>query len=88
MLKYFGTCLSALVVARRHPELLESGGFRLGRDAVQGWAIAGILAVVAIIVIGFSTDWRPYAVLGVWAAVGVGYWLVSRSIRPVRDDDR
>ena len=78
MLKYLGTCLSAVVVARRHPELLESGGFRLGRGVVQGWAIAGILAAVAIVVAGFSADWRPYAVLGVWAVVGVGYWLVRR----------
>jgi APA family basic amino acid/polyamine antiporter len=75
MLKYLGTCLSAVMLARRQPELLESGGFRIGRSAVQGWAFAGIVAAIAIVVVGFSADWRPYAVLGVWAVLGIAYWL-------------
>jgi APA family basic amino acid/polyamine antiporter len=77
MLKYLGTCLSAVMLARRQPELLESGGFRISRGAVQGWAIAGIVAAVAIVVVGFSADWRPYAVLGVWAVLGIAYWLLK-----------
>jgi APA family basic amino acid/polyamine antiporter len=78
MLKYLGTCLSAVMVARRHPELLAGAGFRPGGGAVQAWAIAGIVAASAIIVVGFSADWRPYAVLGAWAVVGVGYWIYRR----------
>jgi APA family basic amino acid/polyamine antiporter len=75
MLKYLGTCLSAVMIARQQPELLESGGFRIGRGAVLAWATAGIVAALAIIIVGFSADWRPYAVLGVWAVLGIAYWL-------------
>ncbi|MGK5024035.1 LPXTG cell wall anchor domain-containing protein [Janthinobacterium sp. RB2R34] len=33
---------------------------------------------VLILVIGFNTDWRPYAVLGAWAALGAAVYLLRR----------
>jgi APA family basic amino acid/polyamine antiporter len=83
MLKYLGTSLSAWNVARRHPDVYEKAGFRLGRAAVAAWAAAGIVFAVGIIAIGYRADWRPYAVLAGWAVVGVGYWLVRRRLADV-----
>jgi APA family basic amino acid/polyamine antiporter len=78
MLKYLGTCLSALNVARAHPEILQGAGFRLSRIAVMAWATAGSACAIGIVVIGYSADWRPYALLGGWAVVGVTYWIARR----------
>jgi APA family basic amino acid/polyamine antiporter len=78
MLKYLGTCLSALNVARAHPEILQGAGFRLSRIAVMAWATVGSACAIGIVVIGYSADWRPYALLGGWAVVGVTYWIARR----------
>jgi len=81
MLKYLGTCLSALRVVTAHPDLYERAGFRPRRDAVKRWATAGVLCAVGIVVAGFSADWRPYAIFAVWGMLGTAYWFARPTLR-------
>lgn len=74
MLKYMGTCLSATGLLRNHPELYRRATFRPERRVVRRWAYMGVVCAALIIAAGFNADWRPYAVLGAWGAVGAVYW--------------
>lgn len=78
MLKYVACSLSAVRVAKAHPEIHARSSLGLGRRAA---ALSGILAAVcglAIIAVGFQADWRPYALVAGWAVVGVVFWVVRR----------
>lgn len=77
LLKYAATCLSATVVVRNHPEIYQAARFKLSPGATIGWAAAGGLAALVVAVLGFQADWKPYAALGVWAAIGVAYYALS-----------
>jgi APA family basic amino acid/polyamine antiporter len=74
LLKYAATCISATRVVARHRDVYEAARFKLGPNATRGWAYVGALAALAIIVLGFETNWKPYAALGLWLIVGVGYY--------------
>ena len=89
MLKYLSNCLSAIRLVRNHPELHQRAKFSLSAGAVRAWAWAGIIAGTALLIAGVTADWRPYAILGGWLVVGVGYWLVrgqhaSRGMQSLR----
>ena len=89
MLKYLSNCWSAWRLVDHHPDLHARAHFALSRTAVKAWAIAGILCGLVLIVAGIGADWRPYAVLGVWFVVGLGYWAVrgqrmSRSMQSLQ----
>ena len=75
MLKYLSNCWSAWRLVDHHPELHARAHFALSRTAVKAWSAAGILCGLVLIVSGIGADWRPYAVLGVWLAVGCLYWV-------------
>jgi APA family basic amino acid/polyamine antiporter len=75
MLKYMGSCGAAIRIAGAHPDIVAKARFRLSAGPLRIWASLGVLCALAIIVVGFNTDWRPYAVLGVWAALGAIYWI-------------
>ena len=75
MLKYLSNCWSAWRLVDRHPELHARAHFALSRTAVKAWSAAGILCGLVLIISGIGADWRPYAVLGVWLAVGCVYWI-------------
>lgn len=77
LLKYAATCLSATVVVRNHPEIYQAARFKLSPGATIGWAAAGALAALVVAVLGFQADWKPYAALGIWAAIGVAYYAIS-----------
>ena len=32
---------------------------------------------LAILIAGLGADWRPYALIGAWAVIGLLYWLVD-----------
>jgi APA family basic amino acid/polyamine antiporter len=83
MLKYFASCLSALRVVGRHPRVYDEAGFRPGKGLLRLLSVAGALCALAIIGVGVEADWRPYAVLGVWALVGVLYWCVRPGTRAI-----
>lgn len=83
MLKYLGTCLSALSVVSAHPDIYERAAFRPSRAALRFLATAAVLCALAVIVAGFSADWRPYAVLAVWACIGTVYWFARPKVRAI-----
>jgi basic amino acid/polyamine antiporter, APA family len=83
MLKYFASCLSALRVLARHPQVYEQAGFQPGRGLLRAVASTGALCALAVIAVGFEADWRPYAVLGAWAVVGLVYWFARPSSRVI-----
>lgn len=76
LIKYFCVCLSARKVLREQPQL--AAGFALSRRAVLASAVIGAVMAVLILVIGFNTDWRPYAVLGAWMLLGFGVYVARR----------
>ncbi|WP_068876019.1 MULTISPECIES: APC family permease [unclassified Phenylobacterium] len=79
MMKYLGSCLAAYNVAARHPEVHAQARLRLGRGTVRVLAGLGMVAAVVIASLGFGTDWKPYALLAGWLALGLAYYaFVSR----------
>ena len=77
LLKYAATSLSAVVVVRKHPEIYAAARFKLSPRATIGWAYAGAAAALVIAVLGFQADWMPYAALGVWALIGIAYYMAT-----------
>jgi APA family basic amino acid/polyamine antiporter len=45
---------------------------------MQGWAWAGVACAGAVILLGLEADWRPYAVLGGWALVGLAWYALRQ----------
>src|SRR5665213_1033679 len=74
MMKYLGSCLAAYSVARGHPEVFDRARIRFSRPAVKILAVLGMIAAAVIACLGVTTDWRPYALLGGWLAVGLLYY--------------
>jgi len=82
MMKYLGTCLAAYSVARSHPDVHAQARLPFGRSTVKSLSVLGVIAAVVIAALGFSTDWRPYLLLGVWLAIGLAYygWTHRRTV--------
>lgn len=76
LLKYAATSVSAVRLVRHEPSLYDNASFRPGRKAVVRLAWLGVLSAVAIILMGLSADWRPYALLGGWAVAGLFYYVL------------
>src|SRR5262249_46522910 len=74
MLQMTSTCLCAMIVATRHPEIYEAARFKLGKLFTVCWAGLGIVAAITLLVLGWGADWKPYLALGVWAALGLIYY--------------
>lgn len=81
LLKYLGTCVSALIVLRSHPAVYEQAGYRPRRGVLACMAWVGIACAVAIVLAGTTADWRPYGVLSLWGCVGVLAWFLIRGKR-------
>jgi len=82
MMKYFGTCLAALNLVRRRPDLHALSRLPMGRRTVGVLSILGMACALLIIVAGFKTDPRAYLVLGGWAVAGLAVWLLGRKQTP------
>jgi APA family basic amino acid/polyamine antiporter len=79
MMKYAGSCLAAYVVADKHPEVHAQARLRFSTGLVKGLSALGIVAALVIASLGFSTDWKPYALLAGWLGLGLAYYaFVSR----------
>lgn len=76
LLKYVSTSLCVQAVVRKFPEVYERATFRFSQAAMLRWSWAGALSAVAVIAAGFTADWRPYAVIGAWGAIGAIYYFV------------
>jgi APA family basic amino acid/polyamine antiporter len=77
MLKYAGTCLAAWN-ASNQPQVRAEAHLPFSPALVKALAAAGGLAAVIIGAVGFSTDYRPFALLGGWLAVGLAYYAWTR----------
>jgi len=75
-LKYISNCWSAWRLVDKYPELHARAQFKLSTSAVKWWSGLGILAGLFVIVAGWEADWRPYAILGAWFALGCIFWVV------------
>jgi APA family basic amino acid/polyamine antiporter len=76
LLKYGATCVAATRVVSQHADVYGQAAFRLRPSVTNGWAYAGALLAVGVIVLGLTADWRPYLVLGGWAIAGVIYYVL------------
>lgn len=74
MMKYAGSCLAAYAVADRHPDVHAQARLKFSRTTVRVLAALGMVAAVVIAGLGVGTDWKPYALLGGWLAVGLAYY--------------
>ncbi len=74
MLKYLGSCLAAFNVASKHPEVHAEARLKFGKGTVMALSSAGMVAAASIASLGLGTDWRPYALLCAWLAVGLTYY--------------
>jgi APA family basic amino acid/polyamine antiporter len=77
MLKYMSSSLSAVQIARNHPEIHARARFRPSRGAVIALGSLGIAAGLAILIAGIGADVRPYALIGGWAVTGLVYWFAA-----------
>ena len=73
ILKYASTCLSSIMLVKKSPELYEASNFKPPRAVMLGFAVSGIALGLVIMVLGWTADWRPYALLAGWSVVGLGY---------------
>jgi APA family basic amino acid/polyamine antiporter len=74
VLKYLTTCACALKVVRGRPELVAAARFRLPSTLVIALAWLGMACAVGLLGLGMADDWRAYALIGTWAALGLLYW--------------
>ena len=76
MMKYLGSCLAAYVVADKHPDIHAQARLKFSQATVKVLAGLGMVAAVIIASLGFGTDWKPYALLAGWLAIGLAYYAV------------
>lgn len=77
ILKYMSSSLSAVRIAQAHPDIYSQATIQPGRGTVIALGIAGIVIGFLILIAGLGADWRPYALIGGWALIGLIYWLVD-----------
>jgi APA family basic amino acid/polyamine antiporter len=79
LLKYAATCVSATQVLRHHPAIYEAARFKLQPGAMRAWAWSGATAAVVVVGLGVQADWKPYAALAGWAAIGLVYYFFAQA---------
>lgn len=75
MLKYMACSLSAMVVARRHPDLHARSKLKASASAIAHVSLVGAVSAAVIIAFGIEADPRPYYLIGGWVVVGLFYWV-------------
>lgn len=83
LIKYASVCLAAARVTERHGDLYEAARFRFAKPRMRALAYGGAICASALILVGLAADWRPYALLGGWLAIGAAYYAVTRARRAV-----
>lgn len=76
VLKYAASSLVSARLPVHWPELYERAMFKFSRSTTIALGYLGVAMAVLILVLGFDADWKPYALLGAWGAIGTVYWLV------------
>jgi len=78
MMKYLGSCLAAYVVADKHPDIHAQARLKFSQGTVKVLSALGMVAAVIIASLGFGTDWKPYALLAGWLAIGLAYYALTQ----------
>lgn len=81
LLKYAATSFAATRVVRHHRDVYDSAHVKFKPGAMQAWAWTAVVVALAVIALGLSADWRPYAVLGGWFVVGLIYYAIRSRTR-------
>jgi len=76
LLKYGATAFAATRVVERHRDIYDAAPFKLKPGTMKAWAWVSVACALVVIVLGLEADWRPYGVLGTWAALGLVYYAV------------
>lgn len=87
LLKYAAASISAERLIGKEPFIYEKAKFRPPRLLLRLLGYAGAAAAIGIILLGMKADWRPYALLGAWAAIGVVYYVIRSRMKPVAARD-
>lgn len=74
LLKYGATCLAATRIARHHPEIHAQAVFKPSRKFVEVWGWLGVVASLAVVLLGLTADWKPYVALLVWGLIGATWY--------------
>lgn len=72
LIKYFCICVCARRALKESPDLAHN--FALSGPAVRLSAGIGMFMAIGIFALGFDTDWRPYAALAAWLAIGLIFY--------------
>ncbi len=75
MLKYIACSLCAIRVARGAEGVAAGAWLRIAPQSMIAVAWCAVAAAAVIIVAGLEADWRPYALVGGWLAIGAIYYL-------------
>jgi APA family basic amino acid/polyamine antiporter len=46
---------------------------------MRAWAWSGATAAVVVVGLGVQADWKPYAALAGWAAIGLVYYFFAQA---------
>lgn len=74
MLKYLMCSLSATQVMRRFPSIAARARLRSPSASIYAAGYGGVLLALAVVILGFQADWRPYALVLGWAVAGGLVW--------------
>lgn len=85
MMKYLGSCLAAWNVAAHRPDIHTQARLAMSPGLVKTLSALGMLAAVAIALMGLASDWRPYVLLAAWLIAGLAYYLATGAKRRARD---
>lgn len=85
MMKYLGSCLAAWNVAAKHPDIHAQARLAMSPGLVKTLSALGMLAAVAIALMGLASDWRPYVLLAAWLVAGLAYYVATRAKRRARE---
>ncbi|MNK23333.1 putative amino acid permease YhdG [compost metagenome] len=84
MIQSIAICLAAAVIAKKHPEIYAQARFKLGKRATVASAWVGVASALFVVALGFTTDWKPYAALGVWGLVGLVFYVATGRAKTLR----
>lgn len=85
MMKYLGSCLAAWNVAAKHPDIHAQARLAMSPGLVKTLSALGMIAAVAIALMGLASDWRPYVLLVAWLVAGLVYYVATGAKRRARE---
>ena len=76
MFKYMACSYCAVRVVDHHPQLAAGAALRWSQGQVRVIGYSGVALGLFIAIIGVEADFRPYVLVGAWAALGLLYWWI------------